>query len=55
MMNAFVDFANVWSERWGDAMWAAVWQSALLAGVVLVVTVCLRRKSASVRFWLWMK
>ena len=53
-MNALVEFANVWSARWAEAMWGAVWQSAVLAGAVWVVTLCLRKRSAGVRFWLWM-
>jgi len=53
-MGAFVEITNGLATRWVDAMWPTIWQSAVLAGVVYLLTLCLRRLSAAVRFWLWM-
>ena len=53
-MGAFVEITNGLATQWIGAMWPIIWQSAVLAGVVYLLTLCLRRLSAAVRFWLWM-
>ena len=53
-MNAPLEFLDGIAEGWLEVMWPAVWQSAVLAGVVFLVTWRLRRGPAALRFWLWM-
>jgi len=53
-MNASVGFVNGVAEQWAHGMWPVLWQSALLALVVALATLILRRLPAAVRFWLWM-
>jgi len=53
-MNAPLELVNQMAERWTGLIWPALWQSAVLAGVVFVVTWRLRRGPAALRFWLWM-
>jgi len=53
-MDAFIETANHLANQWSGAIWTIVWQSTVLAGIVFLVTLCLRRASAAVRFWLWM-
>jgi len=53
-MTTFVEFADEIAPRWAETMWPAVWQSTVLAGVLFLVGLFLRRTSASLRFWLWM-
>lgn len=53
-MNSFFEMANALADRWLDGMWPVIWQSAALAGIIYLLTLCLRRASAAVCFWLWM-
>ena len=53
-MNSFIEMANELAGRWLDGMWVIVWQSTVLAAIVFSLTLCIRRVSATVRFWLWM-
>ena len=53
-MNSFVEIANTLAGRWSDGMWLIIWQSAALATIIYLLTLCIRRASAAVRFWLWM-
>jgi beta-lactamase regulating signal transducer with metallopeptidase domain len=53
-MSGLTSTLNALSARWAAAMWPVVWQTALLALAVLMLTLALRRGSAAVRFWLWM-
>ena len=53
-MGAFVEITNGLATQWIGAMWPIIWQSVVLAGVVYLVTLFLRRVSATTRFWLWM-
>ena len=53
-MIAVTELMNAAADRWAGVMWSAVWQSALVAALVLVVTAMLSKKPSSLRFWLWM-
>ncbi len=53
-MGAFIEITNGLASRWVGAMWPIIWQSVVLAGIIYLLTLCLRRLSATVRFWLWM-
>ncbi len=53
-MAGAMEFMNAMADRWAEMMWPAVWQSALVAVLVLVVTATLRKGPSSLRFWLWM-
>ncbi len=53
-MSSFFEVANLFASRWLPGMWPIIWQSTALAGIVYLLTLCLRRASAAVRFWLWM-
>jgi beta-lactamase regulating signal transducer with metallopeptidase domain len=53
-MDGLVEVLNEASCVWADAMWAALWQSSLLAGGVLGVTALCKGLSPVVRYWLWM-
>lgn len=37
-----VDSINGLSAQWGEAMWAAVWQSTILAAGILILTLFLK-------------
>lgn len=52
-MDALTKLLNELGAAWWASMWEAVWQSAVLAGVVYALTRA-RGLPASVRFWLWM-
>jgi len=53
-MYGLVTVANGLAGRWAAAMWPAIWQSTVLAAVVFLLTLFLRRASSPLRFWLWM-
>ena len=53
-MNTFITVANELSNHWAEAMWPALWQSAILAALLLILTRLSRRATPSLRFWLWM-
>ena len=53
-MNAFIESANQLANQWSYSIWSILWQSTVLAGIVFILSLCLRRASAAVRFWLWM-
>ncbi len=53
-MNSFIEIANNLANQWLNGMWAVVWQSAALAVIVYLLTLCVKQASAAVRFWLWM-
>ena len=53
-MSSIVEIINGIAIRWSDGMWLIVWQSAVLAVIIYLVTSCIRRASAATCFWLWM-
>jgi beta-lactamase regulating signal transducer with metallopeptidase domain len=53
-MNAVIELVNQVADRWVDGIWSVIWQTAILAGVVFLLTLCFRRMSPAARFWLWM-
>ncbi|MCL4695412.1 MAG: M56 family metallopeptidase, partial [Candidatus Hydrogenedentes bacterium] len=53
-MPELIDVTNEFAARWAGVMWAAVWQSSVLAAAILGITLLLRRFSPSLRYWLWM-
>ncbi|MBN1972920.1 MAG: redoxin domain-containing protein, partial [Sedimentisphaerales bacterium] len=53
-MNAIVGILNDIASLWAGQMWTIIWQSTVLAGLVVIVTLLFRRLSAAVKFWLWM-
>jgi ankyrin repeat protein/beta-lactamase regulating signal transducer with metallopeptidase domain len=53
-MNSLIEIINNIAIRWSDGMWLIVWQSAALAAIIYLVTLCIRRASAAACFWLWM-
>ncbi|HTU23894.1 MAG TPA: hypothetical protein VMF30_00765, partial [Pirellulales bacterium] len=44
---------NAWADVWSAQMFAILWQSALLAGIVGLLASLLRRASPALRYWLW--
>lgn len=48
-----VEQFNTVAEGWLAIVVAVLWQSTLLAGLVAVVALLLRRASPTVRYWLW--
>jgi hypothetical protein len=52
-MNQIIQGLNDSSEAWTRVMWAILWQSTLLAAVIALVALLLRRTSPAVRYWLW--
>jgi len=52
-MTRLVEGLNGWSEAWTGLVGPVLWQSALLIGVIGLVTLALRRSSPTVRYWLW--
>jgi len=42
-MNSFIEIVNGLASQWLDGMWAVVWQSAALAAIVYLLTLCIRR------------
>ena len=52
-MPSVVESLNQISENWAELMWAVLWQSTLLVGVVAVIAILLGRSSPVVRYWLW--
>ena len=53
-MNWFIEIINGIASSWSSGMWLVVWQSAALAAIIYLVTLCIRRASAAACFWLWM-
>ena len=53
-MNSFIELANGFAARWVELMGPAIVQSTVLAGLVCLLIVSLRRATPSFRFWLWM-
>ncbi len=53
-MDALIGLMNGLSGRWAGGMWLVLWQTAILAAVVYLLTRCLHRAPAALRFWLWM-
>ncbi|MFC1781910.1 M56 family metallopeptidase, partial [Planctomycetota bacterium] len=53
-MNTVIEIVNHFAELWAGQMWAIIWQSLALSGLVLIVSLVFRRISANVKFWLWM-
>ena len=53
-MNSVTEMVNAIAELWAGQMWTIIWQSSVLAGLVVIVTLLFRRLSAAVKFWLWM-
>ena len=52
-MSQIIAGLNGWSEAWAGLMWAVLWQSTLVFGIIALVTLWLRRSSPTVRYWLW--
>ena len=52
--HSFIEIINSIASRWSDGMWLVVWQSAALAAIIYLLTLCIRRISAATCFWLWM-
>ncbi len=52
-MTEILEAVNGASGAWLGMMWAVLWQSALLVGVVALAALALRRSSPAVRYWLW--
>jgi beta-lactamase regulating signal transducer with metallopeptidase domain len=48
-----IETLNQVSPVWIKLMWAVLWQSTLLAGLVAVIALLLRRSSPAARYWLW--
>ncbi len=48
-----IEFANELSTRWAEGIWPIVWQSAILAAAIFLLTRQLV-KAPAIRFWLWM-
>jgi internalin A len=53
-MASMVEVINGIADSWMEVMWAALWQSSLLAGAILIVGVLFKRISPATRYWLWM-
>ena len=53
-MNSLIEIINNIAIQWSDGMWFIVWQSTILAAIIYLVTLCVRRTSAAACFWLWM-
>jgi ankyrin repeat protein/beta-lactamase regulating signal transducer with metallopeptidase domain len=53
-MSSIIEIINGIAIRWSDGMWLIIWQSAVLAAIIYVVTMLIRRASAATCFWLWM-
>ncbi len=52
-MDAAIHTINDTADIWARCLWPVLWQSAVLAGVVWLVTRA-PRMPAALRFWLWM-
>ena len=52
-MTSLIPTVNQWSQAWTGLMWAVLWQSTLLIGLVALIAMLLRRSSPGVRYWLW--
>ena len=52
-MPQIIQGINTSAETWTGLMWAVLWQSTLLIGVVGSIGWLLRRASPGVRYWLW--
>lgn len=52
-MFALIPAMNDVADRWLTAMWAVVWQLALVVTIAALIAWLLRRSSPVVRYWLW--
>ena len=52
-MSWVVEILNRWGMAWTSLVGVALWQSTLVALVVALAAVALRRWSPAVRYWLW--
>ena len=43
-----------WNEHWTAALVNHLWQSTVVAGVALLLTLALKKNQARVRYWVWM-
>ncbi len=48
-----IEWLNHWGAAWTTLVGVALWQSTLVACVVGIVALALRRSSPAVRYWLW--
>jgi len=48
-----IETLNSLADVWAETIIAALWQSTLIAGVVALAALALRRSSPAVRYWLW--
>ncbi|MBN2588375.1 MAG: carboxypeptidase regulatory-like domain-containing protein [Sedimentisphaerales bacterium] len=53
-MNTVTEIVNTFAGLWAGQMWTIIWQSSVLVGLIVIVTLLFRRLSAAVKFWLWM-
>ena len=52
-MLAVIEQLNAWSQRGIDLLWPIVWQSTLVAIVVGLIAMLLRKYPPRLRYWLW--
>jgi len=52
-MTQIIQSLNNSSDAWTRLIFAILWQSTLLAAVIALVSLLLRRTSPAVRYWLW--
>lgn len=50
----WVGAVNRLAEQWAAALWPVIWQSAVLATLIWLLSRALWKAPAAVRFWLWM-
>ena len=53
-MTSIIEAFNGLGSQWAATIWPIVWQGALLAAGVVLLTSLLRKRSAALRYWLWM-
>lgn len=46
--------SSLWSESWTAALVNHLWQSTVVAGIALLLTLALKKNQARVRYWVWM-
>jgi beta-lactamase regulating signal transducer with metallopeptidase domain len=52
-MAAVIDLLNRWGDAWSALAGLALWQATVVAVVVGLIALALRRASPAVRYWLW--
>ena len=51
---AWMGSSSFWNEAWTAGLVNHLWQSTVLAGVALLLTLALKKNQARVRYWVWM-